>query len=79
MIVNLVINIRKGLTKQVSVMVSDMAKEQPDYYNKQSKRYVSELCIIIVFYSIPVGQLVYSHQIVIKLLLCSIFIHILHK
>ena len=41
-----------------------MTKQQPDVYNKRSKRYVSELCIIAVFYSIPVGQLVYNHQVV---------------
>lgn len=49
-------------------MVSEMAKEQPDYYNKKSKRYVSELCVIAVFYLIPVGQLVHQHRNVSNLL-----------
>lgn len=39
-----------------------MTKHQPDFYNKKSKRYVSELCIIAVFYLIPVGQLVWNHK-----------------
>jgi len=43
-------------------MVSEMSKEQPGYYNKKSKRYVSELCVIAVFYLIPVGQLVHQHR-----------------
>ena len=36
-----------------------MTKHQPDFYNKKSKRYVSELCIIAL---IPVGQLVWNHK-----------------
>jgi hypothetical protein len=48
-----------------------MTKQQPDVYNKRSKRYVSELCIIAVFYSIPVGQLVYNHQVVSRVTLHS--------
>ncbi|EFX71251.1 hypothetical protein DAPPUDRAFT_309172 [Daphnia pulex] len=39
-----------------------MTKHQPDFYNKKSKRYVSELCIIAVFYLIPVGQLVWNYK-----------------
>lgn len=42
--------------------VSEMTKHQPDFYNKKSKRYVSELCIIAVFYLIPVGQLVWNYK-----------------
>ena len=43
-------------------MVSEMTKHQPDFYNKKSRRYVSELSAIAVFYLIPVGQLVYHHK-----------------
>ena len=39
-----------------------MTKHQPDFYNKKSKRYISELCVIAVFYLIPVGQLVWNHK-----------------
>ncbi len=39
-----------------------MTKHQPDFYNKKSKRFISELCIIAVFYLIPVGQLVWNHK-----------------
>lgn len=42
--------------------VSEMTKHQPDFYNKKSKRFISELCIIAVFYLIPVGQLVWNHK-----------------
>lgn len=42
--------------------VSEMTKHQPDFYNKKSKRYVSELCIIAVFYLIPAIQLVWNHK-----------------
>lgn len=39
-----------------------MTKHQADFYNKKSKRYVSELCIIAVFYLIPAIQLVWNHK-----------------
>ncbi|XP_032780341.2 SID1 transmembrane family member 1 isoform X3 [Daphnia magna] len=42
--------------------VSEMTKHQADFYNKKSKRYVSELCIIAVFYLIPAIQLVWNHK-----------------
>ena len=61
-------------------MVSELARQNPDYYNKKSKRYVSELCVIAVFYLIPVGQLVHQHRnVIMNIIQCVMIISIVYR